>query len=178
MHGPRSRVALALAPLSRVILWPVLSLLALTPAARAQQSARSSFPPLELRIDAIDVRSTQSGTLQAGVGTNLPLGSYMRLEIDGAGGVTRRDSVNHDSGRVDALARFLLDPFAEARWGLSIGGGISAIFADGARTHEYLVVIVDLEAPRIGAVVPALQAGLGGGVRVGIAARAYRSRGR
>src|SRR5438046_8767216 len=147
MHGSRSRVALALAPLSRVILWPALSLLALTPAARAQQAARSSFPPLELRIDAIDVRSTQSGTLQVGVGTNLPLGSYMRLEIDGAGGVTRRDSVNHDSGRVDALARFLLDPFAEARSGLSLGAGITAIFAEAPRAHEYPAGIAQRHAP-------------------------------
>ena len=165
MHGPRARSFSLL-----------LSLIALAPAAGAQQVARSSLPPLELRVDAIDVRSPHSGTLQAGVGANLPLGSYVRLEIDGAGGVTRRDSIDYDSGRVDVLARFLLDPFAETPWGLSIGGGISAIFRDGARTHEYLVVIIDAEAPRIRSVVPTVQLGLGGGVRVGVIARAARAR--
>ena len=168
MHGPRARVE---------IVSFLLSLIALAPAAaRAQQSARLFFPPLELRVDAIDVRSAESGTLHAGLGTNLPLGSYMRLEIVGAGGISRRDSVNHEGGRFDVLARFLLDPFAETRWGLSIGGGLSAIFADAARTHEYLVVILDVEAPRVGKVVPAMQVGLGGGVRVGIVARASRPR--
>ena len=160
----RERFAAALAVLG----------LAVAPVARAQQSARSVFPPLELRADAIDPRSTTNGTLQAGAGVNMPLGIYVRLEVDGAGGVTRRDAVDHHSGRGDVLARFLLDPFRESPWGLSIGGGMSVLFADGARTHGYLVVIADLEAPRVGDIVPALQVGLGGGLRVGLVARAYR----
>jgi len=144
------------------------------PLRASAQSARSSLPPLELRVDTIDVRSVHSGTLQAGAGANIPLGAYVRLEIDGAGGVTRRDSVDRDSGRVDAIARFLLDPFNDASWGLSIGGGMSAMFEASSVTREYLVVVVDLEAPRIGPITPALQIGLGGGVRVGLVARAYR----
>ena len=114
------------------------------------------------------------GTLQAGVGVNLPLGSYARLELDGAGGVTRRADEDHHSGRGDAIVRFLLDPFAESPWGLSIGGGMSALFAEGARTHAYLVVVADVEGPRVGGIVPAVQVGLGGGLRVGLVARAYR----
>jgi hypothetical protein len=154
----------------------LLSLFALAPAAcaSAQALARRSPPPFEMRLDAIDVRSMESGTLQLGAGVNLPLGYYARLEIDGAGGVTRRDSIDHASGRVDVLARFLLDPFAESAWGLSIGGGMSVLFADSARTHEYLVVVADLETPHIGAIVPAVQLGLGGGVRVGVVARLRR----
>ena len=150
--------------------------LGLASAARvgAQQSARSVFPPHELRADVIDPRSTDNGTLQAGVGVNIPLGSYARLELDGAGGVTRRADVDHQSGRGDAIVRFLLDPFAESAWGLSIGGGMSALFAHGARTRGYLVVVADVEAPRVGAIVPAVQVGLGGGLRVGLVARAYR----
>src|SRR6266516_2996094 len=127
MHGLRSRVETSLAgardelmasraryartpvSLSKLIfsLWPPLVLLALAPLSRAiaQQSTRSSFPPLELRVDAIDVRSVNSGTLQGGIGANVPLGIYVRLEIDGAGGVTRRDSVDHNSARVDAIVR-------------------------------------------------------------------------
>jgi hypothetical protein len=149
---------------------------ALAPVSRATaQAAHSSSPPLELRVDAIDVRSINTGTLQGGVGANVPLGIYVRLELVGAGGITRLDSVNHNSARVDAIARFLLDPFNEATWGLSIGGGMSAMFEANAATHEYLVVVADLEAPRIGTVTPALQIGLGGGVRVGIVVRASRA---
>ena len=122
----------------------------------------------------IDPRSTKDATLQGGVGVNLPVGSYARLELDGASGVTRRAAVNYHSGRGDAIVRFLLDPFAESAWGLSIGGGMSALFAEGARTHAYLVVVADVEAPRAGGMVPAVQIGLGGGLRVGLVARAYR----
>lgn len=151
----------------------VLGLFALPASTRAsaQQMARHAAPPLEFRVDAIDVRSIQNGTLQAGAGANLPLGYYVRFEIDGAGGVTRVKDVNANSGRVEALARFLLDPFAESTWGLSIGGGMSANFGERLRPQQYLVVVTDLEMPRIGGVVPALQVGLGGGVRVGLVAR-------
>ena len=159
--------------------WSLFALLCVSvaPATRAmaQQSARQVFPPLELRVDAIDARSIENVTLHAGVGINVPLGSYVRLELDGAGGVTRRADANHHSGRADAITRFLLDPFAESPWGLSIGGGMSALIADGARTHAYLVVVADLEAPRVGGIVPALQVGLGGGLRVGLVARAHRA---
>jgi len=116
----------------------------------------------------------KDGTLQGGVGVNLPLGSYARLELVGAGGVSRRADVDHHSGRGDAVVRFLLDPFGESPWGLSLGGGMSVIFSDGARTREYLVVVADIEAPRVSGIVPALQVGLGGGFRVGLVARAYR----
>ena len=167
MHGLRSRVELYCI---------LITLFALAPAscASAQQSARSSFPPFELRADAIDVQSVTSGTLQGGIGANVPLGYYVRLEIDGAAGVTRSDSVNHNSGRVDAIARFLLDPFNDASWGLSIGGGMSAIFEQGTTAREYLLVVVDLETPHIGAVTPALQLGLGGGLRIGLVIRPHR----
>jgi hypothetical protein len=166
MHGSRSRVE---------ILCAVCSLLALAPNARAsaQQPSRSSFPNFELRVDAIDVRSRQHGTLQGGAGVNVPLGYYVRLEIDGAAGVTERDNVNYTSGRIDAIARFLLDPFGEVPWGFSLGGGMSG-FSAQSRVID-LVVVADLEAPRVGPVVPALQLGLGGGVRFGVVLRPHRS---
>ena len=166
MHRLRSRVEL---------ICVLTSLLALPSRTNAQQQRTgSSFPPLELRVDAINVSSASSGTLQAGLGANIPLGYYVRLELVGAGGVTRSDTVNHNSARFDALGRFLLDPFNEAPWGLSIGGGMSAMFMQSATTREYLVVVVDLETPHIGSVTPALQLGLGGGLRVGLALRPYK----
>lgn len=174
MHWSLSRSAYACTRRESLVATFLALVLALAPAARAQQAARRVLPPIELRGDAIDARSTKNGTLQAGLGVNIPLGSYVRLELDGAGGVTRRDAADHHSGRGDAITRFLLDPFAESPWGLSIGGGMSVLFADGARTHAYLVVVADLEAPRVGGIVPAVQVGLGGGLRIGLVARAYR----
>lgn len=168
MHCPRSRVEL-------IRLLSSLLALTLSSRANAQQPTRSSFPPLELRVDAINVSSASTGTLQAGVGANVPLGYYVRLELDGAGGVTRRDNENLNSARVDALARFLLDPFNDASWGLSIGGGMSAMFEQSATSREYLVVVLDLETPHVGGVTPALQFGLGGGLRVGVVLRPRQS---
>lgn len=178
--GKRTGRCLALCAMhylrSRIELLPILILLfALSSRSDAQQPpARSYFPPLELRIDAIDVSSAGSGTLQGGVGANVPLGYYVRLELVGAGGITKRDSLNHNSARIDGLARFLLDPFNDAPWGLSIGGGLSAMFEQGATTREYLVVVIDLEAPHVSGVTPALQLGLGGGFRAGVVLRLYR----
>ena len=164
MHRSCSRVE---------ILCALLSVFAFTAPVHAQQSARSSFPALELRVDAIDVRSTERGTLHGGAGVNIPLGYYARLEVDGAAGITKDDGTSFSSGRVDAIGRFLLDPFAEAAWGFSIGGGVSTLIQQ-SRAHAYLLVVLDLEAPRAGPVVPALQVGLGGGVRIGLVARAYQ----
>src|SRR4051812_45896086 len=175
MHWPLSRFAHA--RIGRERFAAAFALLALAPRVHAQQAARRALPPLELRADVIDPRSSKNGTLQVGLGVNLPLGSYVRLELDGAGGVTRRAAMDHHSGRGDALVRFLLDPFAESSWGLSIGGGMSALFAEGARTREYLVVVADVEAPRVGGIVPGVQVCLGGGGGGGLVARGH-SRGR
>jgi hypothetical protein len=144
--------------------------------AGAQQSTRASaLSPLEVRVDAIDPRSVHEATVQGGLGVNIPLGYYVRLELVGGAGITRRDTLDRNSARVDALGRFLLDPFGESPWGLSIGGGMSVAFAQRAATREYLVVVTDLEGPPIGAIVPAVQLGLGGGFRAGILLRGYRS---
>jgi hypothetical protein len=168
MHATRLRAEL-LAPLSSL----VALALAVSPAA-AQQPSR--LHP-ELRVDAIDVRSTRDATVHAGVGVGVPLGYYARLGLVAAGGVTRREDVERGSGRVDVVARFLLDPFREMRWGLSVGGGLSVAHTAGEDWRELLVVVVDAEAPAVRRyVVPSFQVGLGGGVRVGVIARRYQSR--
>ena len=164
---PRSRRAERLASLLSLV-----ALVVAPPRARAQQR---STPRPEIRVDAIDIRSRQTGTLHAGAGLGLPLGYYGRLDLVAAGGITRRLQVDNGSGRADVIGRFLVDPFREMRWGLSIGGGASVAYVAGDEVREYLVLVVDVEAPPLRrAVVPAFQVGLGGGVRVGVVARRYR----
>jgi hypothetical protein len=166
MHQSRPRAELLSALLT------VVALVAAPSFAWSQQ--RAQLLP-ELRADAIDVRSSRSGTLHAGVGLNLPLGYYVRLETVGAGGVTRIDSSVVGSARADLVARFLLDPFGESRWGPSFGGGISARWAKTTGWHEYVVLVLDLEAPPVRGVVPAFQLGLGGGARLGLALRRHQT---
>ena len=141
-------------------------------AGVAQVAAPPSYT--EFRIDAIIARATAA---EAGVGAVLPMGTYVRLGIDGAAGATFRDGDSRASGRIDAIVRFLLDPFREAPVGLSVGGGLSLPYVDGAnRVRPYLTAVVDIEGRRRGAITPAIQVGLGGGTRIGLVLRTSQPR--
>ena len=169
MHGMPPRAA------RRTWLVSLVALMAASSRTHAQAPAQRAPLEPELRIDAIDVRSTHTGTVHVGLGVGIPLGYYARLGLVGAGGVRRQNSVDHGSARVDAVVRFLLDPFRETPWGLSIGGGLSAGVVSGEPWRESLVVVVDVETPPVRRrVVPSVQIGLGGGARVGIILRRYR----
>jgi hypothetical protein len=134
--------------------------------AGAQDSTR--VQP-EVRADAI---LSDRQVVQGGVGLNIPAGFYARIGVVVAGGADIERGFAVTAGRVDVLARFLLDPFRQARWGLSVGGGVSLRAREGDRVRPYLLTLVDLEGPRIRAGwAPALQVGLGGGVRIGLGIR-------
>ena len=105
------------------------------------------------------------------------MGSYVRLGIDAAGGATWHDGSTRASGRVDAIGRFLLDPYREMPFGLSVGGGLTLPYVDGdTRVRPYVTVVVDLEGRKRGPFTPAIQLGLGGGTRVGVALRSSPTR--
>ena len=131
----------------------------------AQQSP-SAYP--EFRADGLFARGATS---QAGVGVVVPLGVYVRFGLDGAAGATWQSGASSASGRVDAIARFLLDPLRESGTAISLGGGLSApIRKDGVKS-PYLTVVVDVEGKARGGMTPALEFGLGGGGRVGVVLR-------
>lgn len=134
-------------------------------------AAQNSTPRYaEYRGDVVISRGT---AVQAGVGEVVPLGVYVRLGFDAAAGATWRDGSAHASGRADAIARFLLDPFREIPIAVSVGGGLSVPYAQGdTKTRPYLTAVIDVEGRKHGALTPAVQIGLGGGVRVGLVFRA------
>ena len=136
-------------------------------AARAQSL---TSPPgyMEYRADAVIARAA---TAQAGLGAVIPVGVYVRVSLDGAAGASWRNASLHPSGRVDAVGRFLLDPFRESPVALSLGGGVSVPYVDGQRTRPYLTLVADLEGRKRGAITPAIQIGLGGGARLGVVLR-------
>lgn len=127
----------------------------------------------EYRADMLIGRGTAA---QIGAGAQFPLGYYVRLGVTGAAGVSSRDGDSVASGRVDVIARYLLDPFREVAWTPSFGGGLTVRYDDGdARPRTYLAVVLDVEGPRFRRVLsPSLQLGLGGGTRIGVALRATR----
>jgi hypothetical protein len=145
---------------------PLAFVLSATLSAAAAAQQPSIYP--EFRADAI---IATGGTVQGGAGMVVPTGAYVRVGLDGAAGVSWRDGSSSTTGRVDLIARFLLDPLRENNVALSIGGGLSApIDRDGFRT-PLLTLVVDVEGRRRGGLTPALEVGLGGGARIGIVFR-------
>lgn len=110
------------------------------------------------------------------MGVNVPVGTYLRVELVGAGGASWEDGRAGASARADVIGRFSFDPFRERRWGLSAGGGLSArydqrVAEEQHRWRAFVAVVLDLEGPLIAGAAPALQVGLGGGVRIGLILR-------
>jgi hypothetical protein len=119
----------------------------------------------EARVEFVTADSLHR--VEAGAGVTVPMGVYVR------GSVTASYDVWHSSGvaaqgRVEGQLRFLLDPIAEHRWGVSAGGGL------GYRERAYLVLAFDLEGPRKGNVRPAIQLAFGGGMRAAFVLRGVR----
>ncbi|HET7190074.1 MAG TPA: hypothetical protein VFI52_18105 [Gemmatimonadaceae bacterium] len=156
-----------------------LSLLALAGAVMAAPHEASAQMPEspglmpEVRGDVILGRHA---AVQLGVGVQIPAGYYVRVGVDGAVGVRIDESslsTRHPlDGRLDVLARFLLDPFRQTSYGLSLGGGMSLRAEQGDRVRPVLLVAVDVEGRRSRrGLVPAMQVGLGGGTRIGVVLR-------
>jgi hypothetical protein len=144
------------------------ALLMLARSAGAQIRTPSPFP--EYRADAIVGSRTSA---QAGAGLVIPMGIYVRLGVDAAAGATWGHGEVNPSGRVDAIGRFLFDPFREVPVGVSLGGGLSLPYvAHDPRVRPFLTAVLDIEGRMRGAVTPALELGVGGGARIGVVLRA------
>ncbi len=95
------------------------------------------------------------------------MGTYVRTGIDGAIG-SSKDGI---SGRFDGFARFHLDPFRQHKWAPYGGGGLTARFDDNRSTRYYLLVFLGIDGPVAHKIATSIEAGLGGGGRVGIIIR-------
>jgi hypothetical protein len=141
------------------------ALVLLSPRVAHAQRERIPIAP-ELRADVIAARRT---SVQAAAGVEIPAGWYVRVGLlGGVGASFRAGEPTRAAGRVDVLARFLLDPFRQSRWGFSAGGGVSFRAEEGDRVRPTLLIALDLEGRRSRhGVSPAIQLGLGGGLRIG-----------
>lgn len=128
----------------------------------------------ELRSDML---SGPPVALQVGAGLNIPAGYYVRLGLMAAGGVAWRTGAMAGSARVDLTTRYLLDPFGELRWGFYGGAGVSTRI-DESRARAFLLVIGGVEGPASHGWRTSIEAGLGGGARLGIVLRRARKNGR
>ena len=164
--------------------WVIAALLVAGRAAGAQVPAPARLVP-EFRADVI---AGDRAAVHAGAGLQVPVGYYVRIGVVAGGGVALgeregpvgagEESGLRGSGRVDVLARFVLDPFRQSRYGLSVGGGVSLRADEGERGWPVLLVAIDVEGRRSArGLVPAVQVGLGGGARLGIILRRASSPG-
>jgi hypothetical protein len=139
----------------------VVAVLSCAAAACASAQTSTRLQP-EVRADVLGPAPYR---WQGGAGLTAALGYYARVTV--LGGYTPEADARYLGGhwRGDVIARVLLDPFRQQRWGVSIGGGLSV------RHYTYLAAVLDVEGPPLGGVLPAVQMGVGGGVREGIVLR-------
>lgn len=113
----------------------------------------------------VDVTGPSPYRWQPGLGLTVAAGAYARVSAVVSYLPQSDTRFIADHWRGDVIARVLLDPFRQARWGLSLGGGLSM------RRRAYIAAIVDIEGPALGGWVPAAQAGVSGGIRGGFVLR-------
>jgi len=142
--------------------------LGLTCASGLLQSQSTAPLEKELRLDGVVGRADAA---QIGGGLQVSADYYTRIGLVAATGVATDGHGARSASRVDLVARFLLDPFRESPHGISLGGGISASNTQSGHWRPYLVGLIDFEGRKTGAVAPAIQLGLGGGVRLGVILR-------
>ncbi|MGH7664923.1 MAG: hypothetical protein ACRENI_11590 [Gemmatimonadaceae bacterium] len=163
--GHETRLAI-IAVLAGIALLPAGPAPAQTPAAATADDP--GWPQWEVRADAF---LADVDAVHIGLGINLPLNSYVRLGLAGAGGAAWVDDERVGSARVDVVARLLLDPLRQQRWGFYAGGGGGVRYDGPDRVRGQLIVVVGLESPAIGGLAPSLEVGLGDGLRLGIVLR-------
>ena len=121
-----------------------------------------THPQPEIRVDVL---GPAPYTVQPGAGLTLAFGYYARVSAAAGYAIPRDTNAIADHWRAEVIGRFLVDPFRQHRWGLSIGGGLSV------RRRAYIVALVELESPEAGGWMTAVQAGAGGGLRAGLVLR-------
>ncbi|HZF67516.1 MAG TPA: hypothetical protein VEZ47_05735 [Gemmatirosa sp.] len=149
---------------------PVVLLLAARAAAAEAQLPAARAPALrpELRLDGT---FGAQGSALAGLGLATDAGRAVRLALTVGGGAARLGGGWQPAGGATLVGRFLLDPFRQARRGLYVGGGVGARVARRDAPRWLLLGVVGLEPPAGGRIVPAVELGLGGGVRAAVVLR-------
>lgn len=154
----------------------LLSLGALPVAAAAQQPPGAEPDPaparaprrLELRAEHTAARVSR---LEGSAGLVMPVGTYVRVALTGGAGVGEHGDDRFTAYRGDAVVRFQLDPFHQAKAGVYGGAGVAWLGGAGRSGTARLTLGAGVELPAWGPVAPALELGLGGGTRVGVALR-------
>jgi hypothetical protein len=162
-------------------------LLALLLATEAQAQSGPPLPRL-MNEGRADIRWSRSNAIELGWSLIIPASPYVRNALTAAGGYIWRDQLWMRESRYEATTRFLLDPFRQSRYGLSFGGGVGMTNSDGLfgppdalgvrhqRWRPFLLAFGDLELRKSAGLTPALQVGIGSGIRAGLVVRSATNR--
>ena len=151
------------------VAWCALAAVAALPVAGARAGAQDR--PLtrpELRVDAT---SAHVSRVEGSLGAVVPVGTYVRLALAAGGGVARASGESRGAARADVIARFELDPLRQLARSAYLGGGVSYLATERERGRAYLALVAGWELKTRAGWVPTIEAGLGGGARIGIALR-------
>lgn len=130
----------------------------------AQAPTRSAS--IEVRLDGIFAKD--AATTHAALGLTRPASRNLELEMVLGGGVTTRDEQDdaRASARADILARFAPPPSSRDAWSAYASGGVSGLFERGVKGRGVLVLLLGARGRRA-----FVEAGVGGGLRVGAGLR-------
>lgn len=116
--------------------------------------------------------------VQAGLEVSTATGHNIRLALITAAGSSWNDGRVGVSARADLVGRFLLVPDFTTRWSPYLGGGLGLRYDRLANWRGTLIAVLGAEGPNWSGVVPFVEVGVGGGVRLGFGVRATRRAGR
>ena len=135
----------------------------------AASVARAQRVAPEVRIDAFVAHRS---ALQAAIGADIPFSPELHLELAaGAGPAFGGGPGASFSARGDAVVHFLLDPQHRMRWSPYAGGGVGARYDRSADWRAVAILVVGVNAPKWKHAIPFVEAGLGGGFRLGAGIR-------
>lgn len=129
----------------------------------------------ELRAEVVVTRRASALVL---AGANVPVGLYVRAGAAAGAGVVWIDGRGRLAQRADVTLRFLLDPFAETRWGPYAGGGFTARRDGTERAVVGMLFLLGVEGRRGKRWTPAAELAFGEGVRFAVVLRRARTSGR
>jgi len=154
------------------LLASVVALLALLDGRLlAAQAPSAGQPPGEearwRAVARLDVFVSRYAAVQVGGGASMRIDHDLRLDLTAAVGSSWAQSGAGLSGRGDALMRFLIDPDRVKSWGLYAAGGVGTRYDEGDGWRAELIALIGAQFRQHAHVMPFVEAGFGGGVRVG-----------
>jgi hypothetical protein len=136
---------------------------------------------LESRIQTgarLDVLASTITAVQAGLELSTAASTNVRVALTTAMGESWSHGRTGLSARADLVGRFLLDPDFAMRWAPYAGGGLGIRYDRIGNWRGTIIAVLGVEGPNWSGVVPFVEGGFGGGVRLGVGFRATRRAGR